>query len=230
MFDVRTACGAALVAFGAARAAKPAPRELWYSVHAIRDMTGDGHADTLTLEAFGRKPESLKVVFRIRRGNRELFRAEWSSHDRYQDLIDDAGKLSISRDSLTRLARADMDEFFASTSFATAEKLPFTQAWHVQQDDDDPRDYIAHEFQYESEMAARKHRGEQAQPGTPEAWAAFDARLARATFDTSRVKAIGAEMRRLGLPTFTFSYGYESTETITWSPIAGRFFEVFYSD
>jgi len=44
------------------------------------------------------------------------------------------------------------------------------------------------------------------------------------------VLAIGAEMQRLRLPVFTFSYGYESTEAIAWSPVAGRFVRVFYSD
>lgn len=54
--------------------------------------------------------------------------------------------------------------------------------------------------------------------------------MSRAAFDTLRVLAIAKEIQRLRLPTFIFSYGYESTEIITWSPMERRFFEVFYSD
>ena len=149
---------------------KPTPPKLWYSVRAVRDLTGDGRVDTLTLEAVGRRPDSLQMTFRIRGARGELFRAEWSSYDRYRDFLDDSGKPLVSRDSLTQLVRSEMDAFFASGKFESAASLPFKKSWHVQGNGDDPRDYIAHEFQYNKEMATRKRRGDAPSPDNPKEW------------------------------------------------------------
>jgi hypothetical protein len=220
----------ALAVLGADAPRRVVPRERWYAVHTVRDMAGDGHADTLTLEAFGNRPDSLLMLFRIRDGDRDLFRLEWSSGDRYLDLMDDHGKLTIHLDSLSRLVHSEMDGFFGSTHFGNAASLPFEKTWHVPADGDDPRDYVAYQLRYDREISARRIRGELGEPTTPDELAALDRKVRHSPFDTSRVRAIGREMQRSRLPTFTFSYGYESTETITWSPMARKFFEVFYSD
>jgi hypothetical protein len=221
---------AALATLGAGAPHRVVPHERWYAVHTVRDMTGDGHADTLTLEAFGNRPDSLLMFFRIRGGDRDLFHLEWSSGERYLDLMYDHGKPTISLDSLTRLVHSEMDEFFESTKFENAASLPFEKTWHVQPDGDDPRDYVAYQLRYDREIAARRKRGELREPKTLDERVALDRKVRHSPFDTSRVRAIGREMQRSGLPAFTFSYGYESTETITWSPTARKLFEVFYSD
>jgi hypothetical protein len=221
---------AALATLGAGAPHRVVPHERWYAVHTVRDMTGDGHADTLTLEAFGNRPDSLLMFFRIRGGDRDLFHLEWSSGERYLDLMYDHGKPTISLDSLTRLVHSEMDEFFESTKFENAASLPFEKTWHVQPDGDDPRDYVAYQLRYDREIAARRKRGELREPKTLDERVALDRKVRHSPFDTSRVRAIGREMQRSGLPAFTFSYGYESTETITWIPTARKFFEVFYSD
>jgi hypothetical protein len=221
---------AALATLGAGAPHRVVPHERWYAVHTVRDMTGDGHADTLTLEAFGNRPDSLLMFFRIRGGDRDLFHLEWSSGERYLDLMYDHGKPTISLDSLTRLVHSEMDEFFESTKFENAASLPFEKTWHVQPDGDDPRDYVAYQLRYDREIAARRKRGELREPKTLDERVALDRKVRHSPFDTSRVRAIGREMQRSGLPAFTFSYGYESTEAITWSPTARKFFEVFYSD
>lgn len=220
----------ALLAAALTLAAQPprARRPLWHAVRAIRDVTGDGRADTLTLVARGARADSLDVTFRIRGAGRELFRDDWNTADQFLEERDLPPGQRASADSLARIVRRDMDGFFADAQFEPASALPFATRWPpLSRDcDADPRDCVAFYLRYEREVAARVRRGQDSVPAGA-GYAEFIARIDRAPFDTALVRRVGDEMRRRALPAFTFSYGYETSRTIVWSPLARRFFPVF---
>jgi len=201
----------------------------WHSVQLVRDMTGDGRPDTLTLEARGTRPDSLDVTFVIRGNGHELFRDAWNNADEFADERNAQPAKRISPDSLARRVRHEMDTFFDAANFASAASLQSAPTWPPVSFDckGDPRDCIAFHLRYERGVAARARRGQDSTPASTPEYGAFIDSLEHAPFDTAYVRRVVDEMRQRGLPAFTFSYGYETTRSITWSPMAGRFFPVF---
>jgi len=57
-------------------AAAPEP---WYSQVTELDLTGDGQADSARLEAYGTRPDSLRIVLRLLVDGQEKHREAWGS-------------------------------------------------------------------------------------------------------------------------------------------------------
>lgn len=192
-------------------------------------MTGDGRPDTLLLEARGRQPDDLDVTFTIRGAGRELFRDEWNTADQFAEEERPSPGQHVSSDSLAHMVRREMNAFFAPSNFESAARLPFEPHWPPMSSDcdGDPRNCVAFYLRYERAAAARARQGQDSTPPAGLAYAAFINRVDHAAFDTGYVRRIGEDMRQRRLAAFTFAYGYETTRTITWSALAGRFFPVF---
>ena len=53
--------------------------ERWYRQATALDLTGDGQADTVRLEAYGTRPDSLRIVLRLLVDGQEKHREAWGS-------------------------------------------------------------------------------------------------------------------------------------------------------
>lgn len=199
----------------------------WNRVESIRDVTGDGNPDTLILEAFGKRPDSLKMVFRIRVGGHDAFRDEWNSSDRFLDYDSD-----ISPSRATGIIRKEMNEFFDPSQFRPARELSFDPAWTGRGADCDgePRTCISFYLRFERDSAERSRRALQAVPTEPAEYRTFIEHVDSSAYDTSLVERIGSGIQHGNALTFTYGLGYETTRTIVWSGVARRFFPVFESD
>jgi hypothetical protein len=51
--------------------------------------------------------------------------------------------------------------------------------------------------------------------------------LQRLPFDTTRARAVVADLRDNARVALTYGFGYESVQSVVWSPLARRFFVVF---
>jgi hypothetical protein len=196
-------------------------RPLWYQVADIRDVTGDGFTDTLFVQAFGTRPDSLVFVFVIRVRGREAYRLEWGSTD---EVMEDSYK--VPSDSLTKFVRHRMDEFFAASNFIpAATALRDTGAETCA----DVRQCFVLDLKYERDSIERQRKGLPS-TDTVETYEARMKRFNSIPYDTGLVNRVVAELRQTKAQAFEFSYGYESTERILWSSAANRFITIFYSD
>ena len=90
-----------------AAAAAPAP---WYRRARTLDLTGDGQADTVRLEAIGTRPESLRVTLSLLIDGQEKHREAWGSSYELA-LLDSAARVSP---RVNAVVRAKLDSVLAS--------------------------------------------------------------------------------------------------------------------
>ena len=204
-------------------------RAVWYDHRLVRDLAGDGRPDTLRVVARGHAMDSQHVVLTIRGVGHQLFRDEWSTQDDFRDYQLPADSTGVSRDSLARIERNRLNAIFDLAGFEPVSAIRWRDEWPPVWSgcDGDPRDCIAFYLRYERDTLARVRRGLPAAPSEAAEYEAFLARIDSAQFDTSQVRRLAAEIRRSKAPTFSFSYGYETTRTIIWSPSARRFLPIF---
>ena len=74
----------------------------WYRGVRTLDLTGDGTADSIRLEAAGTRPDSLRVVLSLVVGGEEKHREEWRSSDELT-LVDSAFRKSAQAEPLLRV-------------------------------------------------------------------------------------------------------------------------------
>src|SRR6266480_4842838 len=101
---------------------------VWYRAQVARDLTGDGHPDTLLLEARGTRPDSLHVVFRIRSEGREVYRLAWSNEDEFGD-FPLPREVGARADSLARVAKRRFDAFLNPDRFASLDNSQAKETW-----------------------------------------------------------------------------------------------------
>ena len=96
-----------------ATASTPAPTPTpWYSAARTLDLTGDGTADSIRLEAVGTRPDSLSITLRFIVDGTEKHREEWGSSYELA-LTDSAVRTGPGVDALLR---AKLDTVLASVS------------------------------------------------------------------------------------------------------------------
>jgi hypothetical protein len=83
-------------------AAAPEP---WYRHAIARDLTGDGQADSIRLDAYGARPDSLRIVLYLLIDGQEKHREEWGSS--YELALVDSGVRG--RPQLADVLRARLD-------------------------------------------------------------------------------------------------------------------------
>ncbi len=90
-----------------AAAAAPAP---WYRRARTLDITGDGRADSVRIEAVGARPESLRVTLALLVDGQEKHREAWGSSYELA-LLDSADRVSPQANAVVR---AKLDTVLAS--------------------------------------------------------------------------------------------------------------------
>lgn len=84
--------------------------EPWYLRSTELDLTGDGLQDSVRLEAFGVRPDSLRIALVLTVGGEEKFREEWGSA--YELALADS--LETSRSGVDAFMRGRLDTVLAS--------------------------------------------------------------------------------------------------------------------
>ncbi len=169
------------------------------------DFARDGRAFTVTVDARGPAPDSMRVALRIQRGDTTHYRADWSTalYDKY-----DAGP--VSRDSSRRRVEHHLTRLLADSAFRPARAL-LGGASDV---DRTLREVVEFDVAVDGE---RQRRGLSPADTLPTA-AAGSPRLVN---DTARVRALVAELR--DAPAFRYYAGGEATYAVAWSAAERRF-------
>src|SRR5437867_170316 len=95
---------------------------VWYERLLERDITGDGRTDSLFLRGYGRRGDSLGIVFAIVTGGREVFRTTWSSR---AELIDPPLSPNPPRATVDSFMRARLDAFFTGLRMSPLDTSSF---------------------------------------------------------------------------------------------------------
>src|SRR5688572_8107933 len=82
----------------------------WYRRDRTLDLTGDGQADSVRLEAVGSRADSLRVILSLRVNGQERHREAWGSSYELA-LLDSAARVSP---RLNAVVRAKLDTVLAS--------------------------------------------------------------------------------------------------------------------
>ncbi len=189
---------------------------VWYRATHLRDLTGDGIADTLILQAAGRRVDSLTVTILIRSRGHRIYRETWFStwYFQYDAPIDSIDE-SVKRERVFRHLR----EFFDAQSFGSLDTAGTTGLWRPTDSHSDPRSEIAFYLKYDRALDSLTRAHMDSQTATSHArkyaW--------RAAVDTGEVLRAWREMVRKRPVTFTIFAGGENTHTIAWSEHLRRF-------
>jgi hypothetical protein len=211
----------------AAQARPVTPKRPFHRVQRTIDITGDGRPDTLSLEAFGAKSDSLDFILRIRAMGREVFRDEWNNSDQFTDY--EPSRLN-DHIKLARLVRRGMATFFATEAFAPITEPDKLAQWKPSGDmgcEGEMLDCLTFYLRFEKATAARVARGLPATPAAGPAYGEFLRAIDASPFDTALVKRVGSEWRTSKALTFTYAHGYETTRTVVWSSTLFRFIPTF---
>ncbi len=94
---------------GSAVGVSPAP---WYDRARTLDLTGDGQADSVRLQATGERPDSLRIALVILVAGNEMHREQWGSS--YELALVDSANLRSPR--VDTVLRARLDSVLASVT------------------------------------------------------------------------------------------------------------------
>jgi len=173
------------------------------------DFAGDGRPFTLTVDARGPAPDSLRVALRVARGDTVYYRADWSTalYGRYD-------ARTVSPDSARRRAAAHLARLLSDSAFRP------TRAFLGGASDVDAmlRETIAFDVNVAEE---RRRRGLSPADTLPVAARESPA----AVSDAARVRALAAELR--DAPAYRYYAGGEASYAIAWSRAERRFVVVF---
>jgi len=213
LFALLVACGSATSKTRQASAPAP-PDSAWFSRVRAEDFNGDGARDTLALQAFGPRPDSLTIRFTIRSRGREVFRTSWGSA---YELIDAPLPEQPSLHEVGAYLRTRLETDFSSVRVAPLDTAIFTRiespaidcsesafgclAWYEQVRQAGPR--------RSSETAEEQYR-----------------RIRSMPIDTARVTALLEDAKRNAKTQIILQYGYETTMIVVWSALAQRFLTI----
>jgi hypothetical protein len=173
------------------------------------DFAGDGRPFTLTVDARGPAPDSLRVALRIARGDTVYYRADWPTalYGRYD-------ARTVSPDSARRRTEAHLARLLSDSAFRP------TRAFLGGASDVDAmlRETIAFDVNVAEE---RRRRGLSPADTMPIAARESPA----AVNDSARVRALAAELR--DAPAYRYYAGGEASYAIAWSRAERRFVVVF---
>jgi hypothetical protein len=193
---------------------------VWYRAIDTRDLTGDGVADTLILQATGRRVDSLRVTFDIRAQGRRLYHESWLStwYFQYDMPID-----SIADATKRKEVFNHFQEFFRAAQYAPLDTAGAGGPWNPAEDQRDQRSTIAFNLKYERALDSLKPS--HLPQDSAESIARHYARTA--PVDSGRILRAWQDLAHGHRVTFTFFSGGEYIRTIVWSRTLGRFVVVF---
>lgn len=194
-------------------AAAQLPDSLWFDQAIQRDMTGDGIPEVLQLTARGTRIDSLNVRFEIASRDRVLFEAEWNTRGHFN------WDRRTHSDAEVRLGtEAALESFFESRRFTEIGDFQSP----MREPEDVPLAVINRQQRYASILDSLVIQGED----SPEArQAAIQGRYAP-PYESPRSKATWQAMLDRRVLVFAFSPGGDSVQTIAWSPLDQRFYEL----
>jgi hypothetical protein len=185
-------------------------RTVWYQKSRELDVTGDGRSDTLLLQAFGRVVDSVAIVFSVITSGDTVLVDDWESNYQLIDPPTEAVAIGPGRDAYVRRS---LDSTLARVYIAAFSDSTLNRPWIPR-----PSSYMC------GDDANNCIVGEVRTDLAPKGWTADQIRLA--PFDTARARAIVDDIQRTAVRSMTLAYGYETTNTYVWSPLAKKFYMV----
>lgn len=182
----------------------------WYDRRRVLDATGDGVPDTLQLIARGPTADSLVVLLIVRRQGDSSIVAAWRSD---YDFVDPPDELRVPGPTRDSTIRARYDRVLRDAAVESFSDSTLTRPWVVPEVFFDCEGNAQHCVMLDA--LARAHPAVR-----------LDS-LAGLPFDTVEARRVVADLSTRNLVTLTFSCGYESTESVVWSPVIRRFITVF---
>ena len=182
----------------------------WYERSRILDATGDGLPDTLRLTARGTRTDSLRVTLVVRSREGESLLASWLSD---YDLIDPPDEVRTPGPARDSTLRAWYDRVLDEAAVEPFADTTLGKPWVPKPPFWDCQDNVHNCLMIQ--MIEREHPRVR-----------YDS-LVGLPFDTVTARRVVAELASRKLVALTYSYGYESTETVIWSPLLRKFLYVF---
>ena len=197
--------------------AKPDPTPLvdgasgWYDRRRVLDVTGDGLPDTLQLVARGPRTDSLVMLLMVRTQGDSIIIASWGSDYDFIDPPDELRVPGVARDSALR---ERYDRVLREASVEPHVDSTLMRPWTPSAEFYDCEGNTHHCVMLDALTRAHPDVRLDSLDGLP--------------FDTAFARRVVADLASRDLVALTFSYGYESTESVVWSPVSKSFVTVFY--
>ena len=198
-------------AYGQAR-----PDSVWFRRQfSTLDLTGDGRSDTLVLRATGGSVDRRLVVLTIRSAGHTVYRNTWSSASYFQY---DGPLDSIPEPTKHETVFRHLREVLVTSAFG-----PFTPGDGRGADNELPPDEMSHFLALQAAKDSLRRTGMR------------EDSILRAAYplakhmkpDTAILARAWRALVHRRPRTFTYFSGGESTQTIVWSSVLGKFVTVF---
>ncbi len=194
---------------------------------ALRDLTGDGHLDSLILEARGRNADSLEYLLRIVSPGHQLYLVRWNSSD--EDESEEGDSPGPTGHVLDSIIHSRIRNAFASSAFT---KLPDTFEYDSEPSTWGPNDHWAFFISEDLRVqhlaqrwlaAGRDTAGIGAVNGAP------PASLDSIPTDLAQVREVAEDIERNAPLAFAYEGGLVGANTtiIAWSKRWHRFFTLY---
>lgn len=192
------------------------PDSLWYEASVLRDVSGDGRPDSLSLRVEGPHPIRATARLAILLDEGVLYREEWPTA-RYLDSSSDI-RTERALEAAAETVLVRLRSVFDTDNFRPLTELPGVAEGF----DSAPRGTLAYHLAYEatldSLLAAGVSEGEAAERARR---AGFEARP-----DDPEAAAVWQALLRRNVSTFRIDRGALAGVTIVWSEEEGRFLVV----
>lgn len=182
----------------------------WYDRSRVLDATGDGTPDTLQLIARGPRTDSLVMTLLVRtQGDTSVLAGWWSDYD----FIDPPDELRLPGPARDSTLRAWYDRVLLNAVVEPFTDSTLSQPWSPSPLFWDCEGNAHHCVMVQLLARQHPHVRIDSLEGLP--------------FDTVAARRVVADLATRPLVSLTYSYGYESTETVVWSPLLRSFIVVF---
>jgi hypothetical protein len=182
----------------------------WYDRSRVLDVTGDGMPDTLQLIARGARTDSLVMTLLVRSQGDTSILAAWRSD---YDFIDPPDEIKLPGPARDSTLRARYDRVLQSAVVEPYSDSTLGQPWIPSRTFWDCEGNAHHCVMVQ--MNEREHPNVR-----------IDS-LEGLPFDTVAARRVVTDLAARRLVSLTYSYGYESTESVVWSPVLRTFLLVF---
>ena len=198
---------------------------MWHQAVRSIDLTGDRVPETVAAAAYGTdSSDTLRLTVKVLARDTVLLARDWL------EIYGVGEAAQLSRSEWQKAVRQEIEGIVAPSAFVPMSHYPVGSHRILGKsdcmDDDDPRECIAWEIKWASlwkkwESQGRTLAGSGPGDSVTSRW--FN-ELKVEPFDTAGVTSIWSDIRHHAPVVFELTYGYESHESLAWSPSKHQFY------